>query len=112
MPFDEVLLDVDSDDPTEMLAESEPADEDADNETTKVGTQDEDALIQDAQRGSQHLPSDQHYSGLYDGDYGPSEDAKRVVDSPVDYRSVVGSASVKLSSRAHSQGQLDDERVP
>ncbi|KAG4234255.1 hypothetical protein PC116_g17582 [Phytophthora cactorum] len=34
MPFDEVLLDVDSDDPTEMLAESEPADEDADNETT------------------------------------------------------------------------------
>ncbi|KAG3147253.1 hypothetical protein PI126_g12949 [Phytophthora idaei] len=44
MPFDEVLLDVDSDDPTEMLAESEPADEDADNETTQgEASQDEDA---------------------------------------------------------------------
>ncbi|KAG3234380.1 hypothetical protein PI124_g20562 [Phytophthora idaei] len=76
MPFDEVLLDVDSDDPTEMLAESEPADEDADNETTQ---------------DPNTFPPDQHNSELYDGDYGPSEDAKRVIDSPVDYRSVVGS---------------------
>ncbi|KAG2888422.1 hypothetical protein PC114_g17030 [Phytophthora cactorum] len=76
MPFDEVLLDVDSDDPTEMLAESEPADEDADNETTAgmlEFAKNEPELAKIRKKGW-HLdpntfPPDQHYSGLYDVDY-------------------------------------------